>query len=759
MSNFFKNNLSVGAIVYKYRIWILAALIPLTIGALLCLPDLQFKADFSKFFPEKNSDLKFYEKHAAIFGNRDDFLSIGIGRPDGVLDVDFLQRVQAFSDSCRSLELVNRTYSVLHVSEGRSTPLGLIYNPLIRLSKASISRTDSLKVVSHPLVKHQLLSADGTALLVLLELAEERTTVSARALMDQLHGLLASFSFEETHIIGTVALEINHIQLTSEELFFFVKVCISLLVVLLLFIYRSLVAVLLPLVIFLLSLIYLGALLALLGITLDTMSTMLPTIVLIVSVSDVIHLFAKMRSDGKSDLTGLIHSVDKVARTNFLTSLTTAIGFFTLIISPMPTLMDFGVAVGLGVLLAYVLSILIVPITFYFLPDKIPEPTGIFSKSHWDQRVERRLFPLLHRPKLVFLGLLLLLLLSGLGISNINNNRFLTSTMPYNHEIRRSYQFFETHFQGSREFDISITAKEPGGLLQLENLQLIDRLQSHLDSLPEIGGMLSPVTYFKIGNKVYFAFNQDEYVLPEQQELLDRLHRRVPKNLKYRFRNVLDSTMTYGAIRGHMRDVGMRSHTTLMADIDRWISRQNNDQLEFRHTGIPMLLDKINFLQIEANFVGLLIAAVFISLLIALLFRSWVFILVTLVGNLLPLVLIAGIMGLTDIEMRGSTSLVFSVAFVIIVDDTIHFLSNFLQNRSMGQSTIPAIQNTLRHTGHAILLTTLVLAIVTIALLWSDLPDVRNLGFLLTVALLIALAFDLILIPLVLNMTYINLNS
>ena len=753
-----KNTFSVAGMIHRFQKPLLILLTLVMIAAVWYLPNVRVEASFSKFFPEENVDWEFYQEYTAHFGGRDDILSVGIRRSEGIFEPAFLREISSFADSCRTLPLVKRVHSLMGMLEPRKTPFGFIYSPLVDLSKEGVLNADSLKIVHHPMVKGRLMSPYGDALLVVLELegVKEKREASQK-LLDHLDTLLSGFAFEEAHIVGAVNLEMNQVRLTSSELRFFIQVCIFFLIIVLLVVYRSLLAMIIPLVIFLLSMISLGALLALVGISLDTISNMLPTILLIVSISDVIHMFDKMRPIDQGSLEGLIAAVDKVAWTNLLTSLTTAIGFFTLIFSPMPTLVDFGISVGLGVMIAYLLSTLLVPLAFFLFPAKIPEPRGIFARNSWQKVKQNQILPILNQPKVALTGLVTLLCIAVPGIRYIDYDRFLMSTMPVDHEIRDSYRFFEERFNGSREFEIAISTKEEGGLGKMNNLVSINRLQMFLDSMEVVGGTQSPATVYKVLQNIFYPRrNKKGYELPEEQAQLDRLNNYLTKKAAgNRFRSVLDSTLTYGAIRGHMKDIGMLGHQQMIKDIDQWIDQNiESGELEFRHTGIPMLLDRINILQLQANFTGLAIAAGFVSFLIALLFRNWLFVLVMVAGNLLPLLLIAGLMGYTGITMRGSTSLIFSVAFVIILDDTIHLLSNFLQHLRSGHPASVAMKQTIQSTGHAIFLTTIILASATLALTWSSLPVVKNLGFLLSVALLLALIFDLVLIPALLMRMY-----
>ena len=225
-----------------------------------------------------------------------------------------------------------------------------------------------------------------------------------------------------------------------------------------------------------------------------------------------------------------------------------------------------------------------------------------------------------------------------------------------------------------------------------------------------------------------------------------------PTILKREFSSVLDSSRTKGAIRGRMPDMGKNNAADLLQQIDQWITKQQPDStMQITHTGTHLMLDLVNDLQISAMFKGLLLAIFCIGIIMALIFWNWKLVGVTILVNLVPLLIVAGCMGFLGIELRGGTSIVFTIAFVIAVDDTIHFLNNVSLRIKRGLSRSDAIKETLQKTGQPIFITSIVMLLAFLLLVLSVLGNVKYLGILVSLTIVFALLSDLLLAPLCLK--------
>lgn len=739
-------------ILHKYATGVILAVLGLSLYLGSLLPDLKITLDFSNYLPRESKELDFYRDYLDVFGSRDDLLSIGLYRSEGIYDSVFLQKADALTDSCKSLPLVSRVTSLTRMSLPRKTIIGVVPQRLIHQNDSETLASDSTRLSKYEILQDRFFSRDGTTLVLTLELKPERSIEDSKRLIHNLDQLISSFEFEEVHIAGTTDLEVRYAWESERELKRFLVLCLLLIILVLGFIYRSISVVLLSLGVFILSLIFLGGFLVLAGQELDAMAPMIPSIILIVSISDVIHILASYSRSGENFAARVV-AINEVIKTNFLTSLTTAIGFFTLMLSPIPMLYYFGMYVGAGVLIAYVVSILMVPAILFLSHSSSKEPKGIFSIDRWEwvasklEKVERR------SPRTIFGVCAALLLISCWGISLIDSNRTIASPMPKNNPMVKAFHFFEEHLAGAREFELAVYAKEKGDLANLENLQQIEKIHRYLDSLPEVGGLISPASYYQWLNSFNHQMRPDKLLLPENEEELEWQELTAPWAIERQFRSVIDSSRTYGAIRGRMPDMGTHRARELLAKIDQWMAGHvDTSSLILHHTGTPIILDLVNDIQIKAMFKGLGIAIICISLIMSFLFFDLRMIAITLLINLVPLVIVAGMMGFLGIELRGGTSIVFSIAFVLAVDDTIHFFNNVFFKKKQGMDPETAIAITLRQTGQPILITSLVIFLAFALIATSHLGNVQYLGILVSLTAVFALISDLLLAPLLLRL-------
>lgn len=741
----------LGRLLHKYPLWVLLGLLGLTVYAAFLLPHLKIELDFSNYLPADRSELDFYEYYRGIFGSKDDLLTIGIYREEGVFDAGFLDQLSALTDSCRSLPLVEKATSLTSLSLPRKTVFGIIYLPLIHLDKPEFLPSDSAQIVNTSLSENRYISTDCKTVTVILQITPDRDIEISKQFIRKLDELLQSFNFEEVHILGSMDMEVRYAWQSEQETQRFVVICLLMIVLVLWGIYRSIVVVLLSLGCFIISLMLLAGLLVLADFKLDIMAPMIPTIILIVSISDAIHIFSKYQPSLAAPAES-IAGINEVLKTNFLTSLTTTIGFFTLLLSPTPVLYYFGLYVGIGVLLAYIVSSLLIPAALFLSRSGPKRPKAYFSEEQWTPKAAfiNQVRKTYQKP--IVLGCVLLLLLSLWGISRINTNRKITTPMPPRHAIVQSFQFFEKQMSGAREFEIAVLAKEEKGFLNPSLLQEVEKLHLYLDSLPNIGGLVSPVSYFKFLNRFYHLGNADYFNLPASGDQLMKLEQSSPLALKREFSSVIDSSRTNGAIYGRIPDIGKVKAHELMGEIDTWIHANLDTSLfTYQHTGTPVIMDLVNDIQIKAMFEGLLIAIICISLLMAVLFFNWKMVVITLLINLIPLLIVAGSMGFIGIELRGGTSIVFTIAFVIAVDDTIHFLNNVFFNDWQKGDQETAIFQTLKHTGLPIVITSLVIFLAFLMMASSSFGNVKNLGILVSLTVLFALLSDLLLVPMLLS--------
>jgi predicted RND superfamily exporter protein len=742
-----------GESILRFRwVWLFFLTAALT-GAVFLLPGLEIRLDADDYFPDKDPDLAFYNYMTSELGDEDDFLLLAVHRKEGIFDSVFLARFQAFTLDAARLPHITAARSLANLNDLKRTPFGVLSTPLLHISNPTLYSSDSLKILADERLLERLVSLDLKTLNVILELDDQLSGKEAESLISSIEQLKREYAFPEVHLMGRKYFEVSHNRTSFRELVKGFFLCIGLIIVLLGYLYRSLWAVLLPLLVYICAVLLFLGYLVLRGHPVDVMTNLAPTILLIVSVSDVIHFFSKYEDQVKTGMNkkkALITTLNRIGLMLFLTSFSTAIGFLTFLNSSLPTLRNFGGDIAVGVVLTFLITITLVPFALLFVSEKAIHIRTDWHKW-WNHKAEQILQLVVQRPKFIAGTAVLLILFSLLVIPRINTNHFFAKTLPADHPSIQSAQFFEDHLGGVRTFEIALKPKAGKRLNDLNVLKEIEKLHQHVDSLPRTGGVYSPATYYKSLNKAWHSSRQSAYALPPTQRLLNRQEKAFEKQSGAIFHQILNEERTIGKISARMNDPGLDNIHTLNKQVADWISTKlDSSLLETRIIGASAMADKIQEYSIRSMFTGLALALAAIGLLIFLLYREVRTTLTVLAINLFPLILTGAIMAMSGIVLRCATSVIFSIGFVIAIDDTIHFVGRFRLERSGGLTPVESAGITLRETGRAILLTSFVLFFGFIQLITSSFRDAQAIGILVSVMLVFALLADLFLGPLLL---------
>jgi len=292
--------------------------------------------------------------------------------------------------------------------------------------------------------------------------------------------------------------------------------------------------------------------------------------------------------------------------------------------------------------------------------------------------------------------------------------------------------------------ELVLIAKDGHQINEPKILKEIEQLTSYLSTVPSISAIFSPCTFYKTIYDAQSGPMLSQYQLPEKTTTFNAIEK-----LSKRFQNpFVNSDLNKGLITIRMTDVGRLKVQEIINTTNDWVNRNFVDrQFEMRFTGKHALIDRTNELMINSMFEGLLLALVLISLIIGFLFKSIKLTFISLVPNIFPLILTGGMMGFLGIELNGSSAIIFTIAFVIAVDDTIHFLSKYKLSRNNGKSVEDSLHITFLETGKAICLTSLILFFGFLVMLFSTHPPSVNIGLLISLTLVSAIVSDLFLIP------------
>ena len=738
----------------RYRLPVLLAFAVYAALAIYGCFRLSFTFDFRQFFPRGDEDLAFFLEFIEEFEGDDNFLLVALERQPSVFDTAFLNRAHDFALSARDLPEVEAVQSLTTFGYPVKTPFAITTIPALHRDAPERLAADSARIMQDERFVGNLINKSGTALVLALKTPALITLDQSRALMNGLDSLVADYGIEQYHYLGPAYFQREMVDMQIREVAVSALVSGALVSLVMFLLFRRPLGIAVSLVSIGLGLLLFLGTLGLLGRPLNAIAALYPVLMIIVGTSDVIHIMSKYIDElrkGQPKEAAIRVAIKEIGLATLLTSITTAVGFATLVTSRIDPIRDFGINAALGVMIAYVTVIFFTTALLSYLSvDQIVKIGR--QQAFWDGLLERSYRFTRRRPGAIKLGAAVLVGLCALGISLITTNYRIESALPRGEKITEDFRFFERELSGFRPFELAVVTKDSNRVTDFAVLRQIGKIEDYVRQFPFVQSTASITAVYRSINQMFNNNRPDAYLLPADERAYRRyrpLAERVPSvNL-----NVLMSQdRTKARITSRMDDIGADSIKVFLARTDDWIAANVDTSLvSVRSTGTGLIIDK-NAEYIRRNLLqGLGLAIVIVCGLMALLFRNWRMLLVSLVPNLLPLLIAGAMLGFLRIELEAGVSIVFAIIFGIAVDDTIHFLSKYKLARRRGLATEEAIHVTFRETGKAIVLTSVVLFFGFLVMLFSIHPPSVTIGLLISLTLASAVVSDLLLIPLLLR--------
>ncbi|MBI2269681.1 MAG: RND family transporter [Bacteroidetes bacterium] len=748
MNFFFKNN-------YLFSKLLVFAVIIITVIASFFTANIKFDYDFESFFPTDDKDLQFYLNYRDQFEYDNEFILVGLENKEGIFKKDFLHKVRSFTDSVKTIKDVTRVLSPSNAKNTIIAPLGMIEVPYLNIDLPDQYANDSAGIYRSEELVGSLFANDARSVALFIKTKEGIAKVASDTLLFKLERLIRSFGFDKTHVAGKIKAQYVYLDQIKREFILFLITSFILVVVFLYISFRSFWGVCIPIVVVLLAIVWVLGFMGFIHKPLDIMMVLLPTMMFVVGMSDVVHVLTKYMEElrnGKEKQEAFKNTLRDVAFPTFITLLSTGVGFLSLLYSSIKPIRDFGIFTSLGILVCFILA-------FTFLPALIllrKEPILFKERNEdtfWNKRLHRLLlWVLLNRVKII-MGTIVIVVLSFAGMSRIVLNNNLLEDIVDSNSLKQDFYFFEKHFSGVRPFEMSVTLKDPArSIFDMDVLQQLNRVEELLKKEYGVGFIVSPVTVVKSINKALNGGDAENYKLPEDTAALKEVIQAIKKYKKKVELKVLISPDEHNVrITGKMHDLGSAAIRELDKKLELAMRKEIQPRLfNYKLTGGAVMIDKNNEYLVYNMLQGLFMSVLVVSLIIAFIYRSFKIVLISLIPNIIPMILVGGLMGFAGIEMKLSTSIIFSIAFGIATDDTIHLLARLKLEMDKGYSYLYAIKRTYISTGKAVVVTSLILSAGFLTLVMSDFQGTFYFGLLVSVILLVAVITELLLLPLLL---------
>ncbi len=736
--------------MHFYRNTLLGLYIVATALSLFLLTRLKFSFDFEQFFPKGDPDWEFFKEYIRDFESDDNFLLVAFERPEGVFEQAFLQQVHDFTLRAKELPYVTSALSLTTVRYPLHTPFGITAVPAIHIDDTTYYAKDRARVLQDKRFVHNLISEDATALAVLIKTVNQSTYEQSVALMTALDNLLPQYAFERVYKVGRAYFHRDMVAMQKREIAVSTFIAVLLASGILFFIFRRWRTVLLAMTGIGLALLFFLAALSLLGRELNALAALYPILMCIVGVADTIHLTTKYLDElekGRAPSQAIRITVREIGLATFITCVTTAIGFLSLLTNRTEPIRDFGVNAALGVVLAF---IVIYGWLWMWLP-RFGREQLIRHTPEWAfwERLMRHIYHFTRtRQRQIVLAFAAALGLSLVGIARIHTDYRIKQNLPRGAQITRDFLFFEEKFAGFRPVEIAVF---PQGGLEADApavLRQMDKVEQRLEQYPPIRAHTSINDVYRSLNAMHYGNQAAAYRLPEEDEELLRYQRLAERLPNPAAEVLLSKKRDKARIAARIQDIGRDSIAAIQEDLERWIALHTDSTVaRFRITGTGVVVDK-NSAYIRDNMLeGLIPSVLTVAFLMALLFRDARLVLIFSIPNVLPLFFAGALIGFADIPLEAGVATVFSIVFGIATDDTVHFLSTFRLCRSRGLSVEQSLQTTLLETGKAMTLGSIILFFSFLVMLFSVHPPSVIVGVLVSITLVGALLCDLYLSP------------
>ena len=703
---------------------------------------------------ENDPDLLFYEKFKDQFGE-DEFLVVAFSTPE-IFSEETLTWIAEQTDALGKIAEVREVVSLTSVEDIVGSDSDFIIRPLVAEMPDSAAGFLQLRqrALDNPLIRGGLLSNDGQAALFLIRTTPHPgdETYDAR-LIDQVRSHMEKNAHNlpglEWHLAGWLVTDVSMASYMNRDMALFMPLTFLLLVLLLWLFLRNGYAVLISVAVITLCLIWAMAFLYLVGGAMSPMTSILTPLIMALALSDCVHIFShflRQERTGSNVVEVMGQTMARLTVPCFLTSLTTAIGFASLAVSDIPPIRHFGLAAAGGMMAEFILSVTVIPLGVWLLRRR----PGLLKK-HPTSRAGRLggvegLGRLVSRHPLAIL--IVSVGLVGLSIVGITRLQVETNLIEYFKKDSSVYQdtrFVDEHLGGVNTLEVSFVSPVSGAFKDPVNLQILEEVAAYLESQPDISHTTTVADFLKQMNRAFHGERAEAYVLPDSREMVAQYL------LLYdgeELVNFIDNDYRWARLSAQISEHRSGVLKKRIEDLQGFLQQQFSESgLEIVVTGKTMLVNKLVQDIVNSQVQSLVLACGVIFVVLLVVFRSVSLGLLALVPNIMPILFNLGLMGWLGIPLNTATAIISAVAIGIAVDDTIHFIHQYQEERRNGVSPRPAVLATFEKKGGAIVWTSLILMGGFGVLVLSSFVPTIQFGFLSSMIMLFALLCDLLVLP------------
>ncbi len=752
----------VARIILRKRELILIIIAGITVFLSMQWKNMQFSHSEANLLPDHHIINQEYEKFLNIFGHEGNLIILAI-KDSSLYTVENFNKWNKLSKQLNAFPEVDVVVSAenLKTLVKNTEKEEFELKNLITEDLKSQEEVDSIKkelFLKLPFYEALLYNKESQILRTAVYIDKEIVNTSVRKdfILNDFNPLIDSFEKEtglDVRVSGMPYIRTLNSQSIIDEIGIFILAALGITSIIFFFFFRSFRATFISMVTVIIGVMWAFGFLGLLHYEITVLTAVIPPLIIVIGIPNCIFFINKYQQEVKqhgNQAKSLQRVISKVGNATLMTNVTTAAGFATFIITESKILKEFGIVASINILAIFILSLLIIPVIYSYMP--LPKTKHLkHLKKNWVNGFVNWMENTVKKHRIsVYIVSLIALIASIIGIYQIRISGSLIEDMPKETTFFKDIRFFEKEFDGIMPLEIMVDTKRRNGVLKLSTLRRMDEVEEVIRETPEFSSPISITNLVKYSKQAYYNGNPNYYQLPNNQEntfILSYAKKSSEKsNLLSSF---VDSTGQVARITTFMKDTGTdemeKAEGDLWAKINKVLPE---DRFDVTITGKALVFMKGTKYLVKNLVTSLALAVLLISIFMAFMFRSFKMIIVSLIPNLLPLLITAGMMGFLGIPIKPSTILVFSIAFGISVDDTIHFLAKYRQELEANDWKISkSVYKALRETGVSMFYTSIVLFFGFSVFMISDFGGTKALGGLVSMTLLFAMLANLLLLP------------
>lgn len=736
--------------IIRYRKLLLVLLFVSSIFSVYYALQIKFRFDFEQFFPQGDEDLAFFQEFIKDFESDDNFLLVGIPNKESVFEKSFLEKVQNTTRDLRDVGGVMKSQSITNIRMPLKTPFGFTTVPLVHIDDSTRYENDKQKLLEDPRFANALINEKANALVIALKTDPEISIQLSDSLIIGVKETLARNNIDDYHLLGRGYFQSEIVRIQKIEMLICAIAAIILVSIMMWFIYHKIASIVLTIGCVTISLLFFLGYMGAFDRDLNLLSALYPVILLIAGTSDIVHILSKYIDEvrsGRKVNDALKVTMKEIGTATLITSVTTAIGFVTLMTSRIQPVRDFGLNCAIGVMITYVITVVFsIVYLSYIHPDKIVDKTH--KSKFWDKWILKTYESTIFQRNKIVASFGVFIILGILGVSMIRTNYSIKKNLPLDSQVGIDFLFFEAEFSGFRPLEFAVLAQKPYLATDYEVVKEINKIDTKLGSIPEIKGVISQAMLYKSMVKLENGNQKESYVFPGDSSQFARMKPMVDKFSEGESAILVNKTKDKSRISSKIADIGADSIKAISNNLDNWIATNiDTSIIKVKQTGTGLILDKNSKYVVENLLTGLASSLILISLLMSFLVGNWKMAIIAFVPNFIPILFAASLLGWLGVDLEAGISIVFGVVYGIVVDDTIHFFGRYKLCLNKGMTIEESIKTTFQESGKAIVFTTLILFFAFLVMIFTSQPLTRTVGALISVTFIAAVICDLLLLP------------